>query len=305
MSNLETRIIELIKQGKSSIEICQKLKISGLDLQNILLNLKNKGLEYNKRYLLNGGVLYTPNKDLYGKNISERVILLTKNKAELNALLISDLHLGTKEERLDLLNLAYDYAIKNGIHIIINGGDLINGLTSERKNICKTHLSQCEYFIENHPFVEGILNICVLGNHDIKSLNKEGINFARILENYRPDFAIAGIENGHILVKNDLINMYHPLSCDCNNVPMKKVVLVGHSHQYKVKIVNDNILIYIPALSNYVPATKGVIPSFLNMKMGFDEGHISYIDLENLTFIDNKLSLLGKQEIEVKRTLKK
>ena len=305
MSNLEKRTIELIKQGKCSIEICQKLNISGLDLQNILLNLKNKGLEYNKRYLLNGGVLYTPNKDLYGKNISERVTLLTKNKDELNALLISDLHLGTKEERLDLLNLAYDYAIKNGIHIIINGGDLINGLTSERKNTCKTHLSQCEYFIENHPFVEGILNICVLGNHDIKSLNKEGINFARILENYRPDFAIAGIENGHILVKNDLINMYHPLSCDCNNTPMKKVVLVGHSHQYKVKIVNDNILIYIPALSNYVPATKGVIPSFLNMKMGFNEGYISYIDLENLTFIDNKLSSLGKQEIEVKRTLKK
>ena len=62
---------------------------------------------------------------------------------------------------------------------------------------------------------------------------------------------------------------------------------------------------YIPALSNHVPATKGVIPSFLNMKMGFNEGYISYIDLENLTFIDNKLSSLGKQEIEVKRTLKK
>ena len=41
------------------------------------------------------------------------------------------------------------------------------------------------------------------------------------------------------------------------------------------------------------------------MKMGFNEGYISYIDLENLTFIDNKLSSLGKQEIEVKRTLKK
>ena len=39
--------------------------------------------------------------------------------------------------------------------------------------------------------------------------------------------------------------------------------------------------------------------------MGFSDGYISYIDLENLTFIDNKLSLLGKQEIEVKRTLKK
>lgn len=305
MSSLEKRIVDLIKQGKSNIEICQKLNLSKDTFRDILLNLKNKGLEYDKRYLINGGTLYTPNKEQNGKNVSSGVTLLLKNKDELNALLISDLHLGTKEERLDLLNLLYDYAMKNGIHLIINGGDLINGLTSERKNICRTHLEQCEYFIENHPFDINILNICVLGNHDVKGLRKDGVNFARILENYRTDFAIAGIENGHILVKNDFINMYHPLSCDCNNTPMKKVVLVGHSHQYKVKIINDNVLIYIPALSNYVPASKGIIPSFLKMKMGFNTGYISYIDLENLTFLDGKVTSLGKQEIEIKRSLKK
>lgn len=305
MSSLEKRIVDLIKQGKSNIEICQKLNLSKDTFRDILLNLKNKGLEYDKRYLINGGTLYTPNKEQNGKNVSSGVTLLLKNKDELNALLISDLHLGTKEERLDLLNLLYDYAMKNGIHLIINGGDLINGLTSERKNICRTHLEQCEYFIENHPFDINILNICVLGNHDVKGLRKDGINFARILENYRTDFAIAGIENGHILVKNDFINMYHLLSCDCNNTPMKKVVLVGHSHQYKVKIINDNVLIYIPALSNYVPASKGIIPSFLKMKMGFNTGYISYIDLENLTFFDGKVTSLGKQEIEIKRSLKK
>lgn len=305
MSSLEKRIVDLIKQGKSNIEICQKLNLSKDTFRDILLNLKNKGLEYDKRYLINGGTLYTPNKEQNGKNVSSGVTLLLKNKDELNALLISDLHLGTKEERLDLLNLLYDYAMKNGIHLIINGGDLINGLTSERKNICRTHLEQCEYFIENHPFDINILNICVLGNHDVKGLRKDGVNFARILENYRTDFAIAGIENGHILVKNDFINIYHPLSCDCNNTPMKKVVLVGHSHQYKVKIINDNVLIYIPALSNYVPASKGIIPSFLKMKMGFNTGYISYIDLENLTFLDGKVTSLGKQEIEIKRSLKK
>lgn len=305
MSSLEKRIVDLIKQGKSNIEICQKLNLSKDTFRDILLNLKNKGLEYDKRYLINGGTLYTPNKEQNGKNVSSGVTLLLKNKDELNALLISDLHLGTKEERLDLLNLLYDYAMKNGIHLIINGGDLINGLTSERKNICRTHLEQCEYFIENHPFDINILNICVLGNHDVKGLRKDGVNFARILENYRTDFAIAGIENGHILVKNDFINMYHPLSCDCNNTPMKKVVLVGHSHQYKVKIINDNVLIYIPALSNYVPASKGIIPSFLKMKIGFNTSYISYIDLENLTFLDGKVTSLGKQEIEIKRSLKK
>lgn len=97
MSSLEKRIVDLIKQGKSNIEICQKLNLSKDTFRDILLNLKNKGLEYDKRYLINGGTLYTPNKEQNGKNVSSGVTLLLKNKDELNALLISDLHLGTKE----------------------------------------------------------------------------------------------------------------------------------------------------------------------------------------------------------------
>lgn len=305
MIDIEKRIICLIKQGKNNREICQKLNIDNMTLKDALLDLKTKGLDFDKKYLLNGATLYTPNKELYGKRVSNEVTLVMRNKDEINAFLISDLHLGTKEERLDLLNLVYDNAIKRGVHIIINGGDLINGLTSERKNICQTHLEQCEYFIEKHPYDDSILNVCVLGNHDVKGLNEQGINLARILENYRQDFAIAGIENGKIIAKNDCIYMYHPLSCDTNKTPIKKLVLVGHSHQYKVKIIDDNVSVYIPALSNYVPANKGIIPSFLNMRMGFSDGYISYIDLENLTFIDNKLVPLGRQEIGIKRILKK
>ena len=93
-----------------------------MDLKNSLISLKNKGVLYNKKYTLEGNTLYIPNKDLDGDTSKDIDILMSKNSFK--SILISDLHLGTREERLDLLNLVYEYASKEGIHLIINGGRL-------------------------------------------------------------------------------------------------------------------------------------------------------------------------------------
>lgn len=303
MVNREIKTMELIRQGKNNKEICNILKIDLRDLKNILISLKNKGVLYNKKYTLEGNTLYIPNKDLDGDTYKDIDILLSKNSFK--SILISDLHLGTKEERLDLLNLVYEYASKEGIHLIINGGDLINGLTKERKNITQTMMEQCFYFIEKHPFDKNILNICVLGNHDIKCLTKEGINFKYLLETNRLDFAISGVGEGRINLKKDSIYMYHPLSCEENNLPWKRFILVGHSHHYKIKIYKENVAIFIPALSNYVPESIGIIPSFLVMETYLNKNFIESIRLENLTFNDNKITHLGVQELELKRVLRR
>lgn len=120
MVNREIKTMELIRQGKNNKEICNILKIDLRDLKNILISLKNKGVLYNKKYTLEGNTLYIPNKDLDGDTSKDIDILMSKNSFK--SILISDLHLGTREERLDLLNLVYEYASKEGIHLIINGG---------------------------------------------------------------------------------------------------------------------------------------------------------------------------------------
>lgn len=303
MSDLEIKVMELIKEGKNNREICNLLEIDLMALKDILLSLKTKGVLYNKKCRLDGTILYLPNQDLLGNNVSGIDIVMAANK--LKAILISDLHLGTKEERLDLLNLVYDYATKEGIHLIINGGDLINGLTKERHNVVKTMWEQCEYFIKRHPFDKNIVNICVLGNHDIKSLLSNNINFKVLLENERPDFLAAGVGKGKINLKEDSISLYHPLSCQEKARYAEKLVLVGHSHHYKIKVVNENIVVYVPALSNYVPAGKGIIPSFLVMETTLEGGYLRKIKLENLTFNAEKLNYLGVQELEVKRVLRR
>ena len=59
----------------------------------------------------------------------------------MNFILISDLHFGSKFERVDLMNIVYDYAIKNNINLIVIGGDLIDGTFGREKKyfiICST-----------------------------------------------------------------------------------------------------------------------------------------------------------------------
>ena len=52
MIDIEKRIIGLIKQGKNNREICHKLNIDNMTLRDALLDLKTKGLDFDKRYLL-------------------------------------------------------------------------------------------------------------------------------------------------------------------------------------------------------------------------------------------------------------
>lgn len=101
MVNREIKTMELIRQGKNNKEICNILKIGLMNLKNILISLKNKVVLYNKKYTLEGSVLYIPD------TID---ILMSKNSFK--SILIADLHLWTKEERLELFNLLYEYASK-------------------------------------------------------------------------------------------------------------------------------------------------------------------------------------------------
>lgn len=302
MVSISDRVIELIKRGYSSSEITSKLNISLQNLSDILLKLKCTGIEFYRDYNMDGSTNYQINNTYYNLNTPEQAIIHLEGNT-LHALLISDLHLGTKEERLDLLYAAYNYCILKNINIIINCGDIINGMTKERHNIRSNFREQVEYFNEKYPMEESILNICVLGNHDVKSLEHAGLSFSTYIYNYRPDFAICGIENGKIILGSDCIHLYHPLNCNksSTSVPLHRLVLVGHSHKYNIKDIpsKNSLLIYVPALCNYVPFTKDYIPSCLDMYLYLDKGVFDTLTLEEITFNKNRVLTLSKKELKV------
>lgn len=84
--------------------------------------------------------------------------------------LISDTHLGSVAERLDILNEAYDYFEKKGIKQVFHCGDMTDGMKQYRSHINYVKvfgdMPQAIRVIKSYPKREGIKTYVINGNHD-------------------------------------------------------------------------------------------------------------------------------------------
>jgi len=90
----------------------------------------------------------------------------------------ADNHLCSKFERLDVLNLLYDVFEGEGIEVVLNGGNWIDGEHNFNKFEIHTKgmTNQIEYFINNYPYREGIITKFVAGDdHEGWYAKREGI----------------------------------------------------------------------------------------------------------------------------------
>ena len=150
MSESTIKILELINQKKSLNEITETLNISRKKLYSILRQVKLQGYDIDRKYYYNGDIIYKPRNTFFtyeGINI-----ITNQGDTTFDALLISDLHLGSEFERIDKLNQAYDYCIKEGIHIIIICGDFIDGMYGPYKKHHSNIKEQIDYALEKYPF---------------------------------------------------------------------------------------------------------------------------------------------------------
>lgn len=113
-----SRLIKLLKAGKTNQQICDCLNITSRQLYSELLNLKNNGVRHNKTYYSNGSIKYGIISSVAGLEkhsivLQDKTIITEKNENKMKFLLISDLHYGNELERIDLVNRAYNYCIKN------------------------------------------------------------------------------------------------------------------------------------------------------------------------------------------------
>jgi len=98
---------------------------------------------------------------------------------------ITDEHLGSKYERLDVVRAAYEEFSRQGIDTVYNTGNWIDGVINFNKNDIHVHSmeSQIDYFIQNYPQVEGINMYYIAGeDHEGWFTRREGINIGKYLE---------------------------------------------------------------------------------------------------------------------------
>lgn len=83
---------------------------------------------------------------------------------------VTDTHLCSVAERLDIVNAAYDAFEKQGITTVLHCGDMTDGWKEYRNHINFVHhhgdQEQAKYCIEKYPMRPGIKTYVIGGNHD-------------------------------------------------------------------------------------------------------------------------------------------
>ena len=185
------------------------------------------------------------------------------------------------ESKLKIIyNGAKNYCIKNDIHIILCGGDLIDGSFSKVSQKISDLYQQIDYFIKNYPHDDSILTFGVAGNHDLSALEKFSINIMEVCNNFRHDIVIGGYNNTEIRLKNDKIHLYHHVEGGKISQTKAPIILHGHSHKYSTEMKNNSLNITIPTLSNI----NQPMPTALELDVYFSKGYIANSVIKHLYF---------------------
>ncbi len=289
MTEMNQKIFDMIAKNASVNEICSVTGLSNKQLFYRLNMFKIKGFNFSRKYYSDGEICYKLDK---GFTKEKEISLITKpSEQELKVIFLSDLHLCSEKQRLDLLHQVYELCVKEGIHVIINGGDLIDGLIGPSKKMFDSYEKQIEYALKNHPFDKNILNFICLGNHDIKALETTGQDLETVITNKRHDIISLGYGCGVLNIKNDTIIVIHP------NTPIKeeiqtkqvgRITLYGHGHIMANTMENNSLKISLPSLSDVLIPREGYAtpPSIVIANLNFKNGCYENGIFEQYIFLD-------------------
>lgn len=289
-------LIDLINKNVSNADICKQLNITFSELTSKLLELKNLGISYQRKYYSNGMIQYVPISRISclknnAKQSQEETIITDKFENEIRIVASSDFHYGNSGCRQDLIEKAFNYCVQNGIHIIMCGGDLLDGVFSKGTQIISDPYEQVKYFLENYPHDDSILTFYVGGDHDLSILNSSCLDLSLITSNYRPDVIIPGYNNSIINIKNDMIHLYHHTENGVKFTRDAGITLHGHSHNYSIRTSYNgkSLDICVPSLSNILQP----VPTILDMAIKFKNGFISEVCVKQI-MLENKPIVLGE-----------
>lgn len=124
--------------------------------------------------------------------------------------IVSDTHLGSREEALPELRAVYDEFAARGIGTVWHAGDLTAGVGIYRGQVANglmpgmhTYREQVEYATEVYPNVKGITTYIIAGNHDIEGeAGRIGADPVQAVCHRRGDMVYCGAYHGSLELPN-------------------------------------------------------------------------------------------------------
>ena len=301
MKDQTKTLLSLLEEGKTCNEICEILHISNKQLYNNLTNIKNKGFLFSRSYSSKGDITYKTTNFVPQDDITNSISL---KEPYFKVLVISDLHFGNSKERLDRVNRAFNYCIKNNIHIIFCCGDFIDGTFSRSIQTIPEFYEQVDYFLKNYPFDKSILTFGVGGDHDLSGITNCGQDFLEAIYNYRHDCIVPSYGNAIVKINNTEVLLHHYTTMD--NVPGNIIVnFFGHSHKYTINYEkNGQLLVKVPSISDINVQAFDLLPSALEVEFIYEKNELKLLRFGQIYFGD-KDYLLNQVSYEMTSNKKK
>ena len=295
----------LIKKKKPYINtIIKDLDIKEYEVYGLVEMLKKEG------YLFD----IQDNQVVKVKPIKENDIYVVPNNLDhIKLLLISDTHLASKYDRLDILRYLYAKAEDNNINYVLHSGDLTEGLSGRPEQLYElkenSYTGQRDYVIDKYP-KSNIPTYLISGNHDIWWYKKCGADICKDISNHRQDLIYLGSDCEDIKIGKLRIRLYHgkggssyaksyKLQKYLDSIPIEErphILQTGHIHQSFYMKQNTTHCFQTSCLQDLTPFERS---------MGFNNDKSCWwLDID----MDNKGNPVNiKQELEVfgKKLIKK
>lgn len=194
----------LIKKKKDINEICQELELKDYEVIGLVELLKEKGelVDY-----INGNIVILK-KPIKTSDVYE----ISNNQEHLKLLLISDTHLCSKYDRLDILRYLYAKAEDKGIKHVLHSGDFTDGRSNRPEQVYElketSFQGQVDYCVEKYPKFNGKTYV-IQGNHDNWFYKSSGSEILKPIAREREDIVYLGPDVADMKIGKLKIRLFH------------------------------------------------------------------------------------------------
>lgn len=237
---LINKIKYLINKGKTLEEICESLEMRDYEVYGLVQLMKQSGELVD---IINGEIV-----KLKKPIRSEDVYQIPHNLERLKLLLISDTHLCSKYDRLDILRYLYSKAEDMGVRHVLHSGDFTDGRSNRPEHMYElreaSYEGQIDYCVEKYPTFSG-KTYAIQGNHDNWWYKSNGSEIVKAIARQRDDIIYLGPDVADMRIGNLKIRLFHgqggiayaksyKIQKYLDTIPITEkpdILQTGHTHQ--------------------------------------------------------------------------
>lgn len=300
----------LIKKKRPLEYICLELGLKEYEVFNLVEQIQQQG------YIID----YVNDYFIMRRGQRQKEVKFDINGATQSKLMfISDTHLGSRFDRIDLLSEVYRQAEDLGITTVLHSGDLTDGFYPNRPHYDEETkvIGWCQmldYVLEKYPHSNVIQTLFIGGNHDFCFQREFGRDIGEEISKHREDLVYLGDDSAEVDYGKTKIRLFHgsrKLGCTkdqkmrtyVESLPEDKVpdiLLMGHYHNAAYMKYKQTHCFQVPAMIDPTPyATRA---GFINEKGVWianltinNEGDIIHLESELMDLNDQKRLVHKKQ----------